>query len=645
MRKFGILTAAAAFATVIGFAGPASAQLTFPPDADRSGYWHFDSAAAPSTADALDGSGNGNDGTFEGDAVRGDSTPAPLDPGQDVAYIDLDGTGDFVDAIEADGPDSALDQAGSFTVMAWVALASNGTLNTVLSKDTSAGVAETNFNLHVANNHVAMFVSFTDAATVAADGGPGTEACDGTPGCFVEGEDDFEDGSHVLGTWRHIAGVYEQTSAGTGVLRVYLDGVLTGQSNVSGTDVTPRTNDSSVRVGNRKFAGDTGDVDGMIDEARIYDRALTAREILQLASGISIEKELVDSQNLDDPFDTTVDQNEDWQFVMKITVTNNSDTTLDDLLLIDGLPGDLELGDDTSALKGGGAPCPDTELDETTGTATATPTGNSAKCHVTWDIGSLDSGDSAMLTMNTSTDTNPRGLRKPGKDGQSFQEYTGPGPYCINQGGTLIDSDEEIVLGHSNGLEVAEGTAVDSPIAINNAGFEDAAPADGDADAPGVPQWLGNIGTGTLNPSSATHFTAEAPEGVNVAFVAADLAAGGFLAQILSDTLTAGKTYTLEVDVGDSKNAAFPGYEVALVAGLAFPPNILDSQDENDVPVGDDAFETVTVQFHADAGDADLGDPLVILLLSDDIVTFFDDVRLTASMPAVSVVEPEDCGS
>ena len=63
--------------------------------------------------------------------------------------------------------------------------------------------------------------------------------------------------------------------------------------------------------------------------------------------------------------------------------------------------------------------------------------------------------------------------------------------------------------------------------------------------------------------------------------------------------------------------------------------------DEGDVAVADDEFETVTVEYVASVSDPNLGGPLSILLLSDGITTFFDDVSLTITMP---FVEPEVCG-
>ena len=106
--------------------------------------------------------------------------------------------------------------------------------------------------------------------------------------------------------------------------------------------------------------------------------------------------------------------------------------------------------------------CPDSELTPTLGTVETFATGNSSKCHVTWTFDPADEiapGDNIMLTMNTSTDINPRGLRKAPKPGQSFQEYTSEGPYCINQGATVLDDGD--VIARSNGLQVDNGTLVD----------------------------------------------------------------------------------------------------------------------------------------------------------------------------------------
>jgi hypothetical protein len=54
-------------------------------------------------------------------------------------------------------------------------------------------------------------------------------------------------------------------------------------------------------------------------------------------------------------------------------------------------------------------------------------TGNSVKVHFMWDVGSMSAGQTRMIWLVVSTDTNPAG----------HQEYTSPGCYEMNSGATV----------------------------------------------------------------------------------------------------------------------------------------------------------------------------------------------------------------
>jgi len=73
----------------------------------------------------------------------------------------------------------------------------------------------------------------------------------------------------TLHRWYHIVWVYDSTVGG----KLYVDG-----SQISGTvgGGSLANNDSSLKIG-----GDTGDFNGRIDQVHIYNRALSAEEILQ----------------------------------------------------------------------------------------------------------------------------------------------------------------------------------------------------------------------------------------------------------------------------------------------------------------------------------------------------------------------------
>ncbi|GAB4264785.1 MAG: hypothetical protein Kow0092_16650 [Deferrisomatales bacterium] len=158
------------------------------------------------------------------------------------------------------------------------------------------------------------------------------------------------------------------------------------------------------------------------------------------------------------------------------------------------------------------------------------------------------------------------------------------------------------------------------PVAITNPGFEATVLADGTWASVAPPGWTRAGSAGTFNPTTA-QFPGEAPEGANTAY-----SNGGTLTQTLAETLTAGTTYTLTVQVGDRLDTAFPGYRVQL--GVDSGGFVLLAED-NSTLAPNGGFLTSTVVYTATAGDP-VGANLQIQLVSSGVQTNFDDVQLTA---------------
>lgn len=109
---------------------------------------------------------------------------------------------------------------------------------------------------------------------------------------------------------------------------------------------------------------------------------------------------------------------------------------------------------------------------------------------------------------------------------------------------------------------------------------------------------------------------------------------GGSISQILSETLVANVLYMLQVDVGDRKDTAFPGYHVQLLAGSTILAN-------GSSLTPNDGFLTSTVLYTATAADPHLGEALQIRLISNGQQVNFDNVRLTAiPLDVAGVPEP-----
>ena len=78
------------------------------------------------------------------------------------------------------------------------------------------------------------------------------------------------------GKWAHVAGTYDGRT-----LRIYVNGVLRGQAEAPG-GIAPRK--GPIVIGNYIGRKDAYPMDGLIDDVRIYSRALTADEIVAAAS-------------------------------------------------------------------------------------------------------------------------------------------------------------------------------------------------------------------------------------------------------------------------------------------------------------------------------------------------------------------------
>jgi hypothetical protein len=139
--------------------------------------------------------------------------------------------------------------------------------------------------------------------------------------------------------------------------------------------------------------------------------------------------------------DWILDLNEKWYFQMDITVTNPSSTQVTNVMVKDNFGGDLELvstdvfndgiDPDTTWTPGPGKKS--TALDNT-GTITVQWTGKTQKVHMFWNVGTLNPGDTVMLTVVVSTDVNTGDGN--GKKASGHQEYTSEGEHCLNSGAT-----------------------------------------------------------------------------------------------------------------------------------------------------------------------------------------------------------------
>ena len=177
---------------------------------------------------------------------------------------------------------------------------------------------------------------------------------------------------------------------------------------------------------------------------------------------------------------------------------------------------------------------------------------------------------------------------------------------------------------------IVASTAKATSLTIDNPSFE--SPAEG---SPGgystdvVTGWTvtgGPLAAGVLWPPVGS-FNGPVPDGNQVLWLTA-----GSVSQTLSSVLTAGDTYTLDVDVGIRNGYTFSPSTVALLAGST---TLVAGGSSLDPGVGN--FATLTLTYAAAAGNAYLGEPLTIEISNAGGQMSFDDVRLDASDSSVPV--------
>jgi len=210
------------------------------------GYWTFDGPDL-SGATATDRSGQGNNGTLNG-PVR---TVGKL--GQALQF---DGSGDFI-TIPHQAALNFSDATSQFTISAWVKMpAFTSTVNSVLTK---WDVSQRSWILSVENSaKPALRLSTT---------GAGTDMMVTSTGSAL-----------LAGQWHHVVATAD---IGTDSYKIYVDGIeqsTSGSVNISSIFAGTAT----LNIGATKKGTDDLFNSGVIDEVRLYNRALSADEIERL---------------------------------------------------------------------------------------------------------------------------------------------------------------------------------------------------------------------------------------------------------------------------------------------------------------------------------------------------------------------------
>jgi len=207
---------------------------------------------------AYDSSGFGNDGTLDASTGGTNTTETAMweKSGKIKGAMELDGTDDYINA----GSDTSLDNMGDMTITAWVKPYSLGPSNygRIADKDNTANGDGWLFAMNSSNRfYFSHDTTSTNVERISANN------------------------SITLNEWQHLAVTWDgDVTSSTGV-RLYLNGVETAYSST----LTPSGSAGDDSANNLCVANRCYDYartfDGLIDELKIWNYALTAEEVVQ----------------------------------------------------------------------------------------------------------------------------------------------------------------------------------------------------------------------------------------------------------------------------------------------------------------------------------------------------------------------------
>lgn len=237
---------------------------------DLVGHWKFDEGSGTTYADS---SPNENDAMAVGSNLWSTDTAPTGIP--NPAAIQFDGQAAYVSS-----PYPGIEGNAPRTVAFWIKTTTNGAHGIVAWGNSTVNGAK--WHIRINDN---------------ANNGP-------AGAIRTESQGDFTIGSTLVndGAWHHIASVYPEGGGELGTVLHYVDGVLDnpGGNNASTQPVITSTTADPVTIGRRTQGATDTYFPGLVDDVRIYDRALSAQEVSDLMGATPTEDGLVLYMPLDE---------------------------------------------------------------------------------------------------------------------------------------------------------------------------------------------------------------------------------------------------------------------------------------------------------------------------------------------------------
>jgi hypothetical protein len=210
-------------------------------DPSLVGWWKLDDEKS---GIAVDYSGYENHGTLAGDPKFGE--------GYYGDALSFDGINDYVDC----GNDASLANVESVSVTAWIRLAALGDRKVAGNQNNATGGYK--LGVYTGNNMVEFEVRDAANAPTLNRASPGGTALQ-------------------TNVWYHVAGVYDKGKA----IRTYVNGKLDRES---ATTVVAGISNGPLRLGREPFSNLYWFL-GLMDDVRVYNKALTSEEIQKVLAG------------------------------------------------------------------------------------------------------------------------------------------------------------------------------------------------------------------------------------------------------------------------------------------------------------------------------------------------------------------------